>query len=384
MKGYICKSFTLLFLLSFIVLPGIVKAQTRDSLISRAIDYIYQMKSDSAALTSKTLINLDPKDPSGYFMSAMTEWWKIYINKDDQSNDGNYLSAVDECIQVCDERIEANSNDDWALFLKGGVIGYRGFLNSMRDNWLKAVDDGREGLSLLQRAHELNPNNKDAIFGIGLYNYAADYVTEKYPFLKTLLFFFPKGDKQLGLAQLKDCAENAKFSKIEANFVLCYVNLIYEKNYFESEKYAEKIFKLYPDNPIAEKYLGRSYAGLNKWNESIALWRDILAKSDSNKTGYNNNYIRRESYYYLGLSNMRVNRIDEAFSDYQQAEKLSSELDKDNDSPYKVFSVLGMGMISDLRGDHNLAVNYYDRVLDMKEIESSHDAAKKFKIKGYK
>jgi tetratricopeptide (TPR) repeat protein len=367
-----------------VTLPFLLNAQSRDELISKDIDNIYKLQFDSASIISQKLFDMNPKDPSGYFMRAMTEWWKIYINKDDLSHDSSYLSATDKCVKACEERVNENPNDDWALFLQGGVIGYRGFLNSMRENWLKAVDDGKEGLSLIQRAYELNPNNKDAVFGIGLYNYAADYVTDKYPFLKTLLFFFPKGNKELGLSQLKDCAENAKFAKIEANFVLCYVNLIYEKNYNESEKYADKIYKLYPQNPIAEKYLGRSYVGLYKWNESIGIWKDILAKGDSGQAGYNNKYIKRESLYYLGLSEMRVNNIDEAFKDYEQSENLSNELDKDGDSPFRVFSALGMGMISDIKGNHYQAVKYYDMVLGMKDIESSHESAKQFKEKGYK
>jgi tetratricopeptide (TPR) repeat protein len=378
------KIFIIFLFPAFTFLSTVLNAQSRDELISKDIDYIYKIQFDSAGSLSQKLINLNPKDPSGYFMKAMTEWWKIYVNKDDPSNDSNYLAATDRCVKVCEDRVNENPNDDWALFLQGGVIGYRGFLNSMRENWLKAVDDGREGLSLIQRSHELNPNNKDAIFGIGLYNYAADYVTDKYPFLKTLLFFFPKGNKELGLSQLKDCAENAKFSKIEANFVLCYVNLIYEKNYYESEKYAEKINKLYPQNPIAEKYLGRIYVGLYLWNESIGVWKDILGKIDSNQAGYNNKYLKRESSYYLGLSYMRINNLDEAFKNYEQSELLSNELDKDSDTPYRVFSALGMGMISDIRGNHSQAVKYYDMVLGMKDIESSHETAKQFKEKGYK
>ena len=52
------------------------------------------------------------------------------------------------------------------------------------------------------------------------------------------MLFFPRGNKEQGLAQLKDCAENGKFSRTEANFVLGYINLTYEKNYNEAEKYA--------------------------------------------------------------------------------------------------------------------------------------------------
>jgi len=376
------KAIKFSLLTAFIV--SSVFSQSRDEQMLKGIDYVYHIKFDSANTIFQSMVNKDPKDPTGYFMLAMSAWWKIYINKDDMSNDDDYFSKVDKCIEVCDKKIDENKNDDWAVFLKGGVIGYRGFLNSIRENWLKAVDDGKEGLSLLQRAYELNPNNKDAVFGIGLYNYAADYVTEKYPFLKALLFLFPKGNKELGLSQLKDCADNAKFSKTEANFVLCYVNLNYENNFIESEKYALKIFQMYPENPVAMKFLGKSYIGENKWNESLLLYREILSRFDSSKAGFTNNYLKRDASYYAGLSAQRLNMIDDSFRYYEQSLNLSKQLDKDGESAYQVFSAMGLGMMNDLKGNHDEAVKYYKMVLDMKDIEASHDSAKKLIETGYR
>ncbi len=375
-----------LVILTVLILLGSVKsfAQSRDELMTKGIDYVYKIKFDSANAVFQSLINRDPKDPTGYFLIAMTEWWKIYLNKNDESNDEIYRTAVDKCLKACDERLDENKNDDWVLFLKGGVIGYRGFLNGLRDNWLAAVDDGREGLSLLKRCVELNPSNKDALLGIGLYNYAVNYVTERYPFLKTLLFFFPTGNKEEGFTQLRDCIENARFAKTEATVVMCYVYLSYEKNYYEAEKYADKFFKQYPENPAAEKYLANSYTGQGRWNESITLWSGILAKIDSSKPGYNNTYLKRESLYYLGLCYQKTGNLNESVKFYTESLNMSFGLDKDKQSPQQVFSALGLGMVNDQKGNRSEAIRYYNMVLEMRDIEGSHDLAKNFKEKGYK
>nr|HMT12042.1 hypothetical protein [Ignavibacteria bacterium] len=131
-----------------------VFAQNSDERINRGIDYVYKLEFDSANAVFQALIDNDPKDPTGYFFQAMTEWWRIYQNKDDRSNDDNYLAKVDRCIKVCEERLDENEYNDWATFLMGGVIGYRGFMNVMRDNWLKAIDDGKQGLNLIQKSAE--------------------------------------------------------------------------------------------------------------------------------------------------------------------------------------------------------------------------------------
>lgn len=376
------KKFYITIILFFVV--NVISSQTRDEQILKGIEYVYHIKFDSANTIFQSFVNKDPNDPTGYFMLAMSKWWQIYINKEDNTYDDDYYSKVDKCIEICDKKLDKNENDDWAIFLKGGVIGYRGFLNSIRDNWLKAVDDGKQGLSLLQRSYEINPNNKDAIFGVGLYNYAAEYVGDKFPFLKALLFLFPKGNRELGLAQIKDCSENAKYSRTEAKFVLCFVNLNYERNYVESEKYADMLTKMYPENPVAMRFLGKSYICESKWNEGSVLWKYILSRNDSNVIGFNNKNIRLEALYYIGLSSQNLFQFDDGINYYTQSLNLSKELDRDKQSAYQVFSALGLGIIYDHKGNHNEAVKYYNMVLDMNDIENSHESAQKFKENGLK
>lgn len=355
-------------------------SQSRDEKILKGIDHVYKLEFDSANMLFQTLIDEDPKDPTGYFFQSMTEWWKIYLNKDDRSNDDNYLSKVDRCIKVCEERLDENENNDWATFLLGGVIGYRGFMNVMRDNWLKAIDDGKQGLNLIQKSYELNPANKDAILGLGIYNYAVDYVVDRYPFLKAVLFFFPKGNKELGLTQLRDCADNGKYSRTEATVTLAYIHLSYEKNYMEALRYAQKLTAIYSNNPVFERFLGKCYVGLNNYNAGITLYGGMLAKADSNKPGYNNNYIRREVNYYLGVCYSRTGNLDEALKKYETAIEICRITDKPGEeSPYYVFSILGTGVIHEQKGNKPEAVKYYDMVLGMRDVENSKETAQKFK-----
>jgi hypothetical protein len=69
---------------------------------------------------------------------------------------------------------------------------------------------------------------------------------------------------------------------------------------------------------------------------------------------------------------------------YEQSLSLSKELDKNGESPFQVFTALGLGMINDLKGNRSEAIRYYDMVLEMKDIDYSHESAKNFKEKGYR
>ncbi len=377
--GFIINNMKIfIIILLFITIPAF--SQTKDEHINKGIDHVYKLEFDSANSIFQGFINSDPNDPTGYFFQAMTEWWRIYLNKDDRSNDDNYLAKVDRCIKVCEERIDENENNDWATFLLGGVIGYRGFMNVMRDNWLKAIDDGKQGLNLIQKSHDMNPSNKDALLGLGIYNYAVDYVVERYPFLKAVLFFFPKGNKELGLTQLKDVAANGKYSKIEAAVTLAYIHLSYEKNYYEAMNYAVKLAGQYPDNPVFGRFLGKCYVGTNNYSAASQQYQSMIAKADSNKPGYNNNYMRREFNYYLGVCYSRTGLPDEALNTYQKAIDYCKLTDKENEeSPYYVFSVLGIGVIYEQKGNKQEALKNYDQVLKMRDVENSHETAQKLK-----
>ena len=107
-------------------------------------------------------------------------------------------------------------------------------------------------------------------------------------------------------------------------------------------------------------------------------------KIDSSYPGYNKTYLKRETLYYLGLGYMKMRNLDTALMYYTEAFYMSPALDKDKESPMQVFSVLGIAMVYDMKGNHGEAVKYYDRVLNMEDIEDSHEAAKTYKEKGYK
>lgn len=374
--------YTIIILL--FILPFKAFSQSNDERIAKGINYIYHIKFDSAEIEFKSIIASDPNDPLGYFFLAMIDWWRINLNKDKETFDEKFYKEVDKVIEVAEARLDKNEYDDEAMFYKGGALGYRGLVRSIRESWFKAAEDGREALNLMQKAHDLNPKNKDVVFGVGLYNYFAEYVPEAYPVVKPLMLIFPKGDKLKGLAQIKETSLNSKYAKNEAKFVLAYLNLVYEKNYIESEFYAKMLNAEFPENPIFEKYLFSSYIGQAKWNEALTGWKTVIEKIDSGRFGYNNDALIRESNYYAALSLTKLNRILEAEPYIQRAEDITKILDKDNEHAYTSFIYLLAGMMNDVKENKSTADFYFDKVLSMKNFQNSHSEAEKFKRERYK
>ena len=339
---------------------------------------MYHMRMDSAKIDFDRVVSMDSRDPAGYFFLALLEWWKISVNKEDESNDGNFYKAVEKVEDVADKVLDRNSQDPNALFYKGAAVGYRGLVRAIRSSWLKAAEDGKEALDLFGDVYEIQPSNKDVLFGTGVYNYFAEYVPDRYPFLKPLMILFPDGDKTKGLLQIKETAINSTFAKTEAKLILAYLYLRYEKNYIEAEMYSKSLLDQYPENSLFARYLYNSYVGLSKYNEAIEGWKRVVEASEKNQYGYTNPFLKREAYYYLGFSNMNLGNNEEAKNYLIKAEELSNQIDKEG-SMIKAFNLLWLGVTYRNLYDTGKAREYFDKVLNMENFGDSHKQAEKFK-----
>ena len=378
------RIFSLILITVILLTSQIIYPQTKDEKISKGIDYIYHIKFDSAQMVFNEIVATNPKDPAGYFFLAMVDWWRINLNKENDSLDKIFFKKAEKVVEIADERLDNNDRDDEAMFYKGGALGYSGLVNSLRENWLKAAEQGKEALNLLQEAFEINPGNKDVIFGIGMYNYFAEYVPDKYPVVKPLMLIFPKGDKNKGLMQIKESSQDSKYTKAEAKYVLAYLNLVYEKNYTEAEIYSKMLNEEFPENPIFEKYLYNSYNGLGKWDMALTGWKNIITKIDSNTMGYTTLNLKREANYYTALCLLRLNRFNEAGEYIKVAEEITKILDKENEYAFSAFIYLISGMYNDFQGNRASAENYYEKVLQMPNFQNSHSEAEKFLKEAYK
>lgn len=386
MRNTYSKSLMQKFLLlaSLMFAPLQAFTQTSDELILKSIPFIYDLKFDSAKVITQKVMEMSPERPEGYFFDAMIVWWNININKENTSLDGEFNRKADKVIEIADRILEKNEKDQNALFYKGGALGYKGLVSSLREDWFRAAESGKEALNLLQEAYELDPQNKDVVFGVGIYNYFAEYVPEVYPVVKPLMLIFPKGDKLKGLSQIKESAASAKFARTEARFVLTYLYLLYEKNYAESETYARSLHEEFPDNPVFEKYLLNSFVGQGKWIEAVTGWTRLLQKTDSSKFGYGSRSLARESNYYTALSYVKLGRIADAEPYILKAEDITRQMDPSNESAISAFIYLLSGMINDSKGNASTADVYYDRVLSMKNFQNSHQEAERLKAERFK
>lgn len=368
------------FLIIFVIKANsqwIINDKVSDSITIKGINHIYNLEFESAEEEFKKLIESQPNEPAGHFFYAMVDWWRIMLDYDNDSYDEGFKRKLQKVIDVCDERLEKNEFDIVALFFKCGSIGFRGRLFTHRNSWLKAADDGRLAYPILMKAYKLAPNNYDLLLGIGIYDYFADVIPEQYPILKPVMLFFPKGNKQRGIEELKIASEKAHYANIESSYFLLQVYLNYENNPYQALDLALRLYNKFPDNSVFHRYLGRTYVKLGKWVDVERTFSDILNRYYNRKRGYSH-LVAREAEYYLGLEKFYNGNYDESLKHFYKCDELSRDLDKKKISGFMVLTNLRIGMIFDLQNKRNYAIKQYKKVLDMDKYENSHELAEKY------
>ena len=353
-----------------------------DSLIKVGSDHIYNVEFDSAYTCFKEVIRMYPEHPAGYFLDAMVEWWKIILYRETRIYDGIFLSKIQKVIDICDKGLDSNSYDITFLFFKAGAMGYRGRFYAIREMWLKAANDGKDGFDLFIKCLNLAPNNHDIMLGTGIFNYFAAALPEKYPILTTLAPFLPKGDKQLAIAQLKSSARYARYTQVEAKVVLLQIFYDFEDNFKEALPIAEELNSKYPKNPFFQRYLGRCYVTQGYLDKSEIVWREAIKLYIRKEYGYDR-LMAREALYYVGMSLFYKDEYTMAIKYFEKCLEATGYVDKEQ-TGFLVQATLYLGKLNDLTAQRQKAISFYKKVLDYKDNQHSHLEAHEYIKKPFK
>jgi len=369
--------FSVLFLITLRLTAQNYNWVRHDSLVKSGVNQIYGIEFDKAEKTFDVVTKDYSTHPSGKFFKAMITWWRILLDLDNESLDEKFYNQLEECIEICDNILDKNDKSVDAMFFKGGALGFRGRMRAIRENWFKAALDGKDGLALVFKSYAENSKNVDVQLGFGIYHYYADVIPQKYSAVKPFMVFFPKGDKARGLKELENVAINGRYARLESRYFLMTLNFQFEDNMNESRKWARILLADFPNNPNFQKYFGLSFVKENNYSEAVKTFRDIYNKCRIGMPGYNKRF-EREATYYLGMDFKLKEKVDSAAVYFEKSEKLSRELDKENESGFLINTVFYLGTLYDQMGKRDKAIKYYNETLQLRDRNDSHKLAEQY------
>jgi predicted Zn-dependent protease len=349
---------------------------------TQALNNLYNFKFPEAEQKFNSLKTNYGWHPLPYFLMGLIEWWKIMPNTKDTSHDKTFLAYMDTTIQVA-ERLY----DDFpaykveASFFLAAAYGFKGRLYSdeERKNWRKAASAGKDALDYMEESKKAQNLSPELLFGDALYNYFSVWVPENYPSMKPLLWFFPKGDKALGLKQLKEVSYNAFYTRTEAMVWLMRILNSYENQQFEALQISKYLVEEYPDNPFFHRYYARMLYSMGRYSEAEPVCKDILARIDSGMVGYEGTSGRYAAFF-LGQIYEARKKLDESKAYYQMCVKFAEEIGA-TDTGYYLFALIALGEISEKQGNKAEAKKYFKLVKEKadRKDEAFKDAKKRLK-----
>jgi hypothetical protein len=349
---------------------------------NQALNDLYNFKFEKAEQQFRWFKQKYAWHPLPYFLLGLSEWWKIMPNTKNTSYDDRFMAYMDSTIMVAENLYEKYPEYKVeAAFFLAAAYGFKGrlYADEERENWGKAASAGKTALNYLEECKTKNYLSPELLFGDALYNYFSVWVPENYPVLKPLLWLFPKGDKQLGLKQLKEVSYNAFYTRTEAMVWLMRISNSYENNQPQAFQLAEYLHQTYPDNPYFHRFYARMLYSRGMYTELDKEGKAILARIDSAQVGYEATSGRYAAFY-LGQLYEGRRKPDEAKKYYLLAKKYAEEIGA-TDSGYYLFSLIALGEISEKQGDKAAARNYFKEVkkLSGRKDEAYKDAKRRLK-----
>lgn len=307
---------------------------------TQAVNDLYNFKFDRAELQFKWLMSKYEWHPIPYFLMGLSQWWKIMPDIENTSYDNRFYGYMDLALEKAENLYENGGNQVEAAFFMSAAHALKARLLSDRKQWTKAAFEGRNSLKYLDEIRNNLELSPELLFGDGLYNYYSNWIPENYPLLKPIMVFFPKGDKDLGIKQLREVAHNAFYTRTEAQLFLLHILLIHENRPMEALTVAEYLHQTFPDNAYFHRMYARLLYTLGRYRQAEQVCENILTKIDSSMVGYEANSGRYAAFF-LAQIHESYGRRAEAKKYYQRAVAFGEEIEA-YETGYYLYSLLNL------------------------------------------
>ena len=318
--------------------------------------------------------------PLPYFLLGLSQWWRIMPNLDETKYDKTFLVQMDSAILLAQNIFNKGSEVEGGFFLSA-AHAFKGRLYAERRNWTKAASEGKKALQYLEYCRGKEEFGPEIMFGDALYNYYAEWIPENYPILKPVMIFFEDGNKELGLKQLKEVANNAFFTRTEAQYFLMRIEADEgdKKNALFISEYLHQTF---PNNAYFHRYYARQLYASGLYTRMEPVCHSIMNKIDSAYVGYEA-HSGRYATFFLGQMYSYKDELEEAKKSYQLAIKYGEEIGAEK-MGYHLHSLLSLGEIAIEREEFGEAEKYLKQVRKLSPKKSNVNKQAKKMLKSIK
>ena len=263
--------------------------------VHKGLEMIYLRDYNGSKKHFKALDSAFP----GTGISAVVDtlvWQALMLENFDYRYEDQYWVSSKRARAELDAATATPGNDGWERVLLTVVSGIEAIHTMRRAKYLSALQLAFESMDHLQKAREAAPDFNDLLLADGMYNYWRTVVTLN----STVLPDF--GDKRVeGIEQMQQVERRAVFLGPAATLSLAFTWLE-EGDMRRALMSCAKNRKAYPDNVVNNLVTGTTYLYMNKYQDALTVFDDIVRVSPKNN----------RVHYWRGVAYLKLDQLDEA------------------------------------------------------------------------
>ena len=261
--------------------------------VATILENIYSWRLDLAISEARQMQTQAPDQPLGYLLEGEALWWKTWCisaefkygmnmprHREKLPGDQHYLEVSSKAYVLAETSLKQQETAELNVYA-GMAEALLARMYSLRGENRNAAKAGVRAREHFLRALAIDPNEADAGFGLGLYDYYVDTLSTM---ARVLRFFMgiPGGSKEEGIHLLQTAIREGQLTPVLARFYLA-VNLEnYDQRYEEGLKVISPLVEQYPQNPIFQLTQGDLYAKLGRKTLAAGAYKAALAAAAKN------------------------------------------------------------------------------------------------------
>ncbi len=307
-----------------------------DPIVRDGYQHFYNLDYDGAIARFDQVLKAHPQDPMalGYVLMA-TVFRELYhqdlldttyyahdsflSSKRDvpvsRETRNRIESLTSEAISLCDQRIKANPNDKDAYFARGYARGMHAiFLTLVDHSFASAARQGWQARSDSEQTLKLDPEYADAKMAIGIQQFAVASLPK---FIRLMVGIVGVGgNKQKGLALLREAAANGVVTSVESRTVLS-LFLRHDARYQEAIVVQQGLSREFPHDYLFRVEEANLLKDSGNGPAAIASYKSVL--TDAQQKGYFIDPRLQMAWFGLADTQRGQNDIRDAANGYLQA-----------------------------------------------------------------
>jgi hypothetical protein len=328
-------------------------------LVKTTVDQIYNMRFSDATETTNLLSKAHPEHPVVFLLRGMITYWEGYPLLSGSEKSMEFEKQIRQCIA----RSEEYEPEYEAEFLLTNLCARGSLLAFYTGNELpsKAFSLGRTTYRYLRRAFKFTDTFPDFLFFTGLYNYYREAYAEAYPVYRPFMVFFPRGEKDKGMQELRTAFRKSIFLKAEASTFLSSNYKYFENDFANASYFSRLIFNEFPGNIVYRINSIEDRLLIQEYDEAQALISSV-------SPGNVNRYYEAQIMILNAILAEKSKDLNRAEEGYRNGIKIISEFRNYGDQ-YSAYAYFGLSRISALKKDNHNQRVYRRKALDLTNFD---------------